>query len=251
MRRLITLALAALAASLCGCATPAPSPELIARIDKLPAADVLLLGEQHDTPEHQNLHRQVVELLAGRNRLAAVAVEMAEQGTTTAGLPGNASEEAVQAALRWGDAGWPWQPYRPAVMAAVAAGVPVVGANLPRAQQRAAMANPELESLLSAAALREQQEAIRVGHCELLPASQVGPMTRIQIARDRAMAQTLAQAAVPGKTVLLIAGVGHVTPTLGVPLHLSGLRVQSAPHPPQPSDKDYCEEMRQAFKKKR
>lgn len=248
MRRLIALALAA---SVCGCATPAPSPELIARIDSLPATDVLLLGEQHDTRQHQNLHRQVIELLAGRDRLAAVAVEMAEQGTTTAGLPRNASEEAVQAALRWGDAGWPWQPYRPAVMAAVAAGAPVVGANLPRAQQRAAMANAELESLLSPAALKQQQEAIRIGHCELLPASQVGPMTRIQIARDRAMAQTLAKAAVPGKIVVLIAGAGHVAPTLGVPLHLSGLRVQSATHPPEPSDKDYCEEMRQAFRKKR
>jgi uncharacterized iron-regulated protein len=248
MRRLIAFTLAA---ALCGCAAPSPTPELIARIDSLPASDVLLLGEQHDTPQHQDLHRQVVELLAARGRLAAVAVEMAEQGTSTAGLPRDASEEAVQSALRWGDAGWPWQPYRPAVMAAVAAGVPVMGANLPRAQLRTAMADVALDALLPAAALKAQQDAIRVGHCQLLPEGQIQPMTRVQIARDRAMAQTLAKAAVPGKTVVLLAGVGHVNSTLGVPLHMpNAVSVQSAPHPPKPSDKDYCGEMSRAFKRK-
>jgi uncharacterized iron-regulated protein len=248
MRRLIAFTLAA---ALCGCAAPSPTPELIARIDSLPASDVLLLGEQHDTPQHQDLHRQVVELLAARGRLAAVAVEMAEQGTSTAGLPRDASEEAVQSALRWGDAGWPWQPYRPAVMAAVAAGVPVMGANLPRAQLRTAMADVALDALLPAAALKAQQDAIRVGHCQLLPEGQIQPMTRVQIARDRAMAQTLAKAAVPGKAVVLLAGVGHVNSTLGVPLHMpNAVSVQSAPHPPKPSDKDYCGEMSRAFKRK-
>lgn len=250
MRRLIALILAA---ALSGCASSSsPAPAIIARLDSLPVPEVILLGEQHDTPEHQEMHRQVIEALAARGRLAGVAVEMAEQGNSTAGLPRNASEEAVQAALRWGDAGWPWQPYRPAVMAAVASGAPVIGANLPRAQQRAAMADASLDALLSEAAMKAQQEALRVGHCELLPATQIGPMTRVQIARDRAMAQTLAQAAVPGKTVVLLAGVGHVSPALGVPLHLPGaVSAQSAPHPPQSSSKDYCAEMRQTIKRKR
>ena len=248
MRCLIAMTLAAW---LAGCAASAPTPEVLARIDKLSAADVILLGEQHDVPEHQDLHRQVIEVLAARGRLGAVALEMAEQGTSTAGLPRNASEEAVQAALRWGDAGWPWQPYRRAVMAAVAAGAPVYGANLPRARLRAAMTDAELDKLLSEPALKAQQEAIRVGHCELLPASQIGPMARVQIARDRAMAQTLAQAAVPGKAVVLLAGVGHVNPRLGVPLHLpNAVSVQAAPHPAQASRKDYCEEMRKNFKRK-
>ncbi len=34
-------------------------------------------------------------------------------------------------------------------------------------------------------------------------------MTRIQIARDRAMAQAVVKARVPGKTVLLVSGAGH------------------------------------------
>ena len=38
--------------------------------------------------------------------------------------------------LAWDDAGWPWAAYGPAVMAAVRAGVPVLGANRPRSRMR-------------------------------------------------------------------------------------------------------------------
>ena len=77
-----------------------------------------------------------------------------------------------------------------------------------------------LDQRLPGAAWQAQQALIRSGHCELLPAAQILPMTRIQIARDLAMAQALTQAAVAGKTVVLLAGSGHVNRELGVPLHL-------------------------------
>ena len=211
----------------------------------LPDADVLLIGEQHDAPSHQRFHREVIDNLAAQGRLAAVAIEMAEQGVSTATLPRDASESAVQAALRWQDTGWPWQAYGPALMAAVGAGVPVIGANLPRSQLRAAMGNASLDSLLPGPALKAQQQAIRTGHCNLLPEAQVGPMTRVQIARDQTMAQVLARHYVAGKTVLLIAGEGHVDSAIGVPLHLHPrLRVKSIAPLPEPPKKDYCEEMR-------
>ena len=70
-------------------------------------------------------------------------------------------------------------------------------------------------------ALQRQREAIREGHCGLLPDTQIAPMTRIQIARDKAMAQTLAEAhRSPGTTALLITGAGHTLRTAGVPVHL-------------------------------
>jgi uncharacterized iron-regulated protein len=207
--------------------------------------DVLLLGEQHDALEHQQLHHQAIRDLALQGRLAAVALEMAEQGASTAGLPRDAPESAVRAALRWDENAWPWQAYGPAVMAAISAGVPVLGANLPRPGLRAIMADAALDSLLPGPALQAQQQAVRVGHCGLLPESQIGPMTRVQIARDRAMAQTLAQAAVAGKTAVLLAGAAHVDPALGVPRHLPpSLRVSSRAHAPQPPKQDYCDELR-------
>ena len=194
------LSLALLGAA--GCATPAPlGADGQARLATLLPADALLLGEQHDAPAHQQLQRQAVQWLAARGELAALALEMAEQGRSTAGLPRHASESQVQRALAWRDAGWPWKTYRLVVMAAVRAGVPVLGANLP-------------------AALAEQQQRVRDGHCGLLPESQIGPMTRVQIARDIAMADTVRAARQPGRTVLLVAGNGHVHRALGVPLHL-------------------------------
>lgn len=182
--------------------------------------DVLLVGEQHDAPDHQRIQRELVNTLAARGQLAAVALEMAEAGATTRGLPASADEATVQQALRWNDAAWPWRSYGPVVMAGVRAGVPVLGANLPRARMREAMGEMPLDTRLAPAALQAQQDAIRDGHCGLLPATQIAPMTRIQIARDMRMAQTVEAARVPGKTVLLVAGGGHVLRDRGVPVHL-------------------------------
>jgi uncharacterized iron-regulated protein len=106
------------------------------------------------------------------------------------------------------------------VMAVVRSGAPVIGGNLPRAQMRGAMGDARLDGLVSDSVLQRQREGIRESHCGLLPESQIAPMTRIQIARDQAMAKAAAQAVIPGKTVLLVAGNGHVRPDLGVPLHL-------------------------------
>jgi uncharacterized iron-regulated protein len=229
-RCLASILLVCLVSAACGAAAPSPAPiehDPTLRLNELLPADAILLGEQHDAPEHQRIHRDVIEALAARGALAAVALEMAPEGGSTAGLPRDASESAVQAALRWSDASWPWALYAPAVMAAVRSGVPVLGANLPRAAMRLAMADSQLDSLLPGPALKAQQQAIRQGHCDLLPETQITPMTRIQIARDRSMAQTLTASAEPGKTVVLLAGGRHVDRRVGVPLHLPpGLRTK-------------------------
>lgn len=217
MRLRAATLLACCTALVVGCAS---TPSTENRTLSLLPADAILLGEQHDAPEHQHIHRQVIDTLASHGQLAAVALEMAEQGHDTRALPRNASPEQVQSALQWDDAGWPWAAYGPAVMAAVHAGVPVLGANLPRSRMREAMGNSALDMQLPGPALKAQQQSIRLGHCGLLPESQIGPMTRIQIARDQAMAQTLQAAALPGKTVLLLTGSGHADPSLGVPQHL-------------------------------
>lgn len=233
-------------AILTGCAAPpaALGPEgvrpqaaivdalLLPLINRAPAPQVLLLGEQHDAPQHQALELAVVESLLRHGRLAALALEMAERGRSTAGLKPDASEAQVQEALGWNEAGWPWAQYGPAIMAAVRDNVRVLGANLPRNQQRTAMRNEALDAILARDSMLKQQEMIEQGHCGLLAKAQVQPMTRIQIARDQAMAATLAQAVaqipVPGleqrnqrpPVVLLLSGNGHVNRQLGVPQHL-------------------------------
>ncbi|MGC4366963.1 ChaN family lipoprotein [Hydrogenophaga sp. R2] len=253
-----------LIASLAACATRAPAaPE--AMLDRLLPAQALLLGEQHDAPEHQALQKAAVEHLARQGRLAAVVMEMADQGRQTDGLPRDATEARVREALGWtDDTGWPWPTYGPVVMAAVRAGVPVAGGNLPRSSMRAAMQDSSLDGVLDTAGLEQQKTGIREGHCGLLPESQIAPMTRIQLARDKAMAATLQQRARPGMTVLLIAGNGHVRQDIGVPRHLpagfdhrvlvaqagqagAGLPADAVWPTPALPPQDHCAELRQRF----
>ena len=236
------------------------------RLDKLMPADVLLLGEQHDAAEHQQIEQQVVANLAQRGVLAAVALEMADAGTSTASLHPSSSDEQVRLALRWSDKAWPWSAYGPAVMTAVRAGVPVLGANLPRARMRDSMADSKLDATLPGPALKAQQQGMRTGHCNLLPEAQITPMTRIQIAKDISMASTLSQAAVPGKVVVLLSGYGHADRFLGVPQHLGPdlkvkvIRLQAGPDTgnqasasdmvwttPALPEKDYCAELKEQF----
>lgn len=207
-----------------GCALQPPSTPADsawqAELERWPASDALLLGEQHDAPEHQRWEADSVRWLAEHGRLAALVIEMAEAGTGTDGLPPDANAAQVYAALRWNEAAWPWERYRAVVMAAVAAGVPVRGGNLPRSRMRAAMQDEALDRHLPPAALALQRNAIEEGHCGLLPADRVMPMVRIQLARDASMAQVVQQARQEGRTVLLAAGWGHVRRDLGVPTWL-------------------------------
>ena len=209
-------------ALLLGCAAPARLPAgWPESLRPLLPADVILLGEQHDAPAHQAMQAAAVQWLVAQGRLSALVLEMAEAGHSTQALPPSADESTVRAALGWDEQWWPWEHYAGAVMAAVRAGVPVFGGNLPRASMASAMSNTALDQLLPAAALADQRSAVREGHCDLLPEAQLPGMVRIQMARDQSMARTLAAAPRGrGQTVLLIAGGGHVLRSRGVPVYL-------------------------------
>lgn len=238
--------LAVLPLLLSACTALAPVPETR-------DIDAVLIGEQHDADSHPRIHERWVSTLAGRGALGAVVLEMAERDTSTAGLPRSATDAQVREALKWNKGtGWSWDRYGPAIMAAVRAGVPVLGANLPREQLREVMKDETLDVLLPQEALKAQQQAIRRGHCDMLPETQVQPMTRVQIARDLSMARTISASAARGKTVVLLAGNGHVLPDLGVPRHLpSTLVARSVVLESQNTGKDYCGEFRKEMEKRK
>ena len=212
--------LAATLALLSGCAALNPAGMPLRAHPALLPADILLLGEQHDAPEHQAWERTTVQWLAQRGKLAALVLEMAEASRSTAGLPRDASESAVQKALDWNDTSWPWAAYGPVAMAAVRAGVPVLGGNLPRKALNATMADTSLDAQVPPAARAYQTQAVREGHCDLLPEKMLPGMVRVQVARDISMARVAAAAQRPGQVVVLVAGFGHVLRGVGVPLHL-------------------------------
>ncbi len=192
--------------------------ELLSR----PGPDALLLGEQHNAPDHPEIQRQVIARLANAARLAAVVIEMSERGTTTRGLAADASETAVRQGLDWNERAWPWSRYGPAIMTAVRSGIEVAGGNLPRKAMAQARQDSTLDQRLAPSLLQRQRRAVRDGHCGLLPESQIVPMTRIQIARDLSMAETVQGLARSGKLVLLLAGAAHVERFAGVPAHWGG-----------------------------
>ncbi|MBN9323435.1 MAG: ChaN family lipoprotein, partial [Delftia acidovorans] len=224
-------------------------------------------GEQHDAVAPQAWQQATVEQFAKQARLAALVIEMAPRTGSTASLARDASEDAVQQALQWQDAAWPWPRYRGVVMAAVRAGVPVLGGNLPRADMKQAMRNENLDTHLPPEGWQRQLDAIREGHCGLLPDTQLAPMARIQLARDASMAEVARAAVRPGKTVLLVAGRGHVLRGVGIPSWLpeaAGAKVAVAQagetSVAQASDvdwlqktdalpaKDHCAELREKFR---
>jgi uncharacterized iron-regulated protein len=135
-------------------------------------------------------------------------------------------------------------------MAAVHAGATVAGGDLTREQLKQAGADASIDTLVSRKVLQAQMEDVREGHCGLLPESQLLPLARAQIARDRSLARAVAQLALPGKTAVLITGSHHADTALGVPLHLpASLRSVSKSWPPQPPAEDYCEQLRKRFSK--
>ncbi|MFG0593425.1 ChaN family lipoprotein [Delftia sp. WSY_9] len=267
--RLAGLAAAAwLAAALAGCASSsAPARDWTQQLQRWSDAPIVLLGEQHDAAAHQAWQQATVQQLATQERLAALVIEMAPRTGSTASLARDASEDAVQQALQWQDAAWPWPRYRGVVMAAVRAGVPVLGGNLPRADMKQAMRNQNLDTHLPPEAWQRQLDAIREGHCGLLPDTQLAPMARIQLARDASMAEVARAAVKPGTTVLLVAGRGHVLRGVGIPTWLpeaAGAKVAVAQagetSVAQASDvdwlqktdalpaKDHCAELREKFR---
>lgn len=210
--------------------SPATLPHAVPGATPSLAPLALLIGEQHDQPDHQRQAAGLVADLAAQGRLHALVLEMAQQGASTAGLAPNASEAQLRAALQWDDRAWPWARYRELVLAAARAGVPVLGANLPRPQLREAQAESRWDTAIPPDAWARLLSAVRDGHCGLVPDEHLGPMVRMQVARDRSLAQVLLQqlaASPPARVVVLHAGAVHAARRTGVPLHLAQLAPQT------------------------
>lgn len=200
-------------------------------------AEAILLGETHDNPDHHTLQAWMVRELSAGPRNAWVAFEMIDSGQKErlaghlAAHPGDAA--GIGAALDWDKTGWPdWTLYRPIAEAALEAGASIVPANLTRADTRALSKGeaPELAARLEVdqpmASAKEQALAdeIKESHCGMLPDTAVPAMMRVQRARDRVMAQALADGLAQGRLAILIAGAGHVRTDRAVPPHLDALR---------------------------
>jgi len=215
---------------------------LEALYQRLPEGGWLLIGEQHDNPDHHRLEAEIITALGQRQQLGAVALEMANgdqqpllDQTLDAALP------PTPEALNW-SAGWPWALYEAPLQAAFRWSSRVLGADLTPAQIRTAHAEGAPQGELEPAQGDFMAELLFHSHCGQLPRSQLEPMRQVQLARDQQIAAVLRAHSLPGRTGVLLTGSIHARRDLGVPrwldstAHLTLLLVAVEPDAVSPED---------------
>lgn len=202
-----------------------------ALIEHLANAPRVIVGEQHDNPDHHALQLWLLQGLARQRAQGSLLLEMLtpSQQSRVDGLrqlpvlPGNLVD-----ALDWSP-GWDWKLYGPVVEYALAQRYPLLAANLDVVEiQRFYRQAPALSGTRSngVAVKDELLGQIRESHCGLLPESQMPAMLAVQQQRDRRMAERLLAAPTPA---LLFAGAWHGRKDVGVPLHAQDLGADVAP----------------------
>ena len=206
---------------------------------------VLLLGEVHDNAAQHALRLQRLQaLLAGGARPALLMEQFDRerqadinhllQSVPAMDAGGAARDAPVDALVRLGrqdnSAGWDWPLYRPYLHLALQYHLPIVAANVSRADARLVMqqglAAQGFDATVPADIQTAQAQAILQSHCGQVDAALAGRMALAQVARDQFMARSISAQA--GRGVLLLAGNGHVRKDVGVPRWLpSGLQARS------------------------
>jgi uncharacterized iron-regulated protein len=200
----------------------------------LTRARFALLGEVHDNPELHRLRQALLAALIRDGRRPAIAMEQFDREDQAAleraqNAPAP-TPELLKTAGRVDGKGWNWSYYEPIVRLALDNRLPILAANLSRADAfrlskegaaavlgATAVRSLHLDQPLPDTARRKLEQVIDDGHCGQAPRGILPGMVAAQRARDAIMAQVL-QAHAPA---VLIAGNGHVRRDFGVPLYLA------------------------------
>jgi len=234
--RVPAAALCALALAACAASAPALDERgLVAELGRRPG---VLLGEVHDNPEQHRARAGALRALVEQGARPAIAFEQFDrnrQADIDEARKAPAANSEAQAAHviergRTPKDGWDWPRYQPFVVLALQYDLPIVAANLSRADA-ARVAREGIDAVFDPGtrarldldrivpALQPRFEAIvRDAHCGALPESAVAGLARAQIARDAVLADALRPYLTRG--VVLLTGNGHARRDLGVPRHL-------------------------------
>ncbi|MDD5304726.1 MAG: ChaN family lipoprotein [Elusimicrobia bacterium] len=196
----------------------------------LATARVVAVGESHDDAAHHQIQAEVLAALAARAPRLAVAFEMVgceDQGTLDAFMSGALPEAdfAVWWKKNWG---YDFALYKPIFDAAKAANIPAYGLNAPIALVRA-VSKGGLSSLTPADRARlpvsiRESDDLRYRAYVNEAVSGHGPLTPDQLKNrleamavwNETMGEKAALLAAGGRTVLVIAGEGHVLYKAGI-----------------------------------
>lgn len=188
----------------------------------IPAADIYVLGERHDNPDHHLTQAAVIAEVAP----TAVVFEMLTPEQAEIILEMGAVDPV---AIGWDRSGWPdFSLYAPVFDAAT--GARIFGAQVDRDRARRAMQDGLVASFGGDAArygldepLPEAQLEARLAlqdeaHCNAMPADMLPAMVDIQRLRDGELARAaLAALDDTGGPVVVITGNGHARMDWGAP----------------------------------
>lgn len=219
---------AAVAVLATGCAATRPAPEAVSAA--FAGKSYVLLGEVHDNAAAQQQRLAALTRAVEQGWRPAIAMEQfdrerqADIERARRERPRDADYLIAQA----GGGAWQWPLYRPVVALALQYDLPLVAANLSRADA-GKIVRGGLDSLFPAGERQQlglsgalpddlvaaQTAVLDLGHCGNFPKAMLPGMLAAQAARDAVMAQTLRPYALRG--AVLIAGNGHVRRDIGVP----------------------------------
>lgn len=192
-------------------------------------ADIVVLGERHDNPEHHRNQARIVEALRPDALVFEMIPQESEDEVNDLREQG-ASRAELAAALEWEASGWPDFDYYAEILEA-APQARVFGGGQPLADVRRAMvegaAGPfgpdaaiyglDLPLDAEEQAAREAMQA--AAHCGALPAEVLPGMVEAQRFRDAGLADAAlwARTMTGGGKVVVIAGSGHADKLRGMP----------------------------------
>ncbi|MGO4328810.1 ChaN family lipoprotein [Cupriavidus sp. M-11] len=224
----------AILAGLAGCAGTPPAAVAGDVAHQFTGKTYVLLGEVHDNADGQKRRLLALSSALEAGWRPAIAMEQfdrerqADIDRARRERPGDAAYVVAQA----GGTGWQWELYTPVVALALRYDLPLVAANLSRAdagkivrggldglfdtaeRKRLGLAAP-----LPADVASEQTAVLERGHCGNFPKAMLPGMLDAQAARDAVMAA--AMRAYADRGAVLIAGNGHVRRDVGAPRWLA------------------------------
>lgn len=203
---------------------------LLARIAK---ANVLLLGETHDNPQHHELQQKLLKARIESGARPALLMEQLDADTQPAldlALAGSDRDETLKTVtglIKFTD----WKFYRPFLVTAVDNKLPVIAANISSRQLQpviwqgfaaydaVALKRMAVEEVWSESRQNYMLRHIGGAHCGQIRDSLREGLTRSQRLRDALMADSAVSSI--GRGVVGIVGSSHARRDVGMPLYLA------------------------------
>jgi uncharacterized iron-regulated protein len=219
--------------ALASCAGPAVQDAFTAQslADWMQRRPVVLLGEVHDNAAQHAARAQALAQVLEAGLRPALAFEQFDRDRQAEidralGQAGLDDGARIDRLVALGGHGWNWSLYRPYLTLALQYRLPIVAADLSRAEairvskegfgaifDGATQRQLGLEPL-PPALLKTQQQAVDEGHCHQMPEAMLPALARAQIARDAVLAQAIQPYLDRG--VILLTGNGHARRDIGV-----------------------------------